>query len=136
MLFQIKHAKNGWIVKSKTSDSEEVSVFECNDEYKAVESLLYDVLSQIGPMDNKYSEKRISINTMPGLDYRGNISDEYFNELLSFYTRVKCALVDNLLYRKENKQEMPNISDWDQEDYHDLVKVCRRKLNKNGKSPT
>jgi hypothetical protein len=83
MKFDLRRAKNGWILKYCDDESPEeiVGLEDENDEHEAFRSFLYEIMSHYGPSDSKYSPKRLRIVALPGNDYEGPLEDEYRKEL-------------------------------------------------------
>jgi hypothetical protein len=84
MIFDIKYAKNGYVLNiSDPGDPElnEIMVFEESDtsEVQAFASCLHAILDSIGPSTSRYSKERIYIDIRPGDkhdDYKDFESDD------------------------------------------------------------
>ena len=82
MKFEIKRARNGWILTClDDEDSGPVVGAETTDEHEAFAAFLREITVNYGPSDSKYSVKRIVVMIMPGLDYDGPLDPEYRTEL-------------------------------------------------------
>ena len=72
MRFEIRHAKNGWILKVETPPSEGVEPSEmvCQEKHEDEVECFADFLrildEEFGPSTNRYSPKRIFIRVEPG----------------------------------------------------------------------
>lgn len=68
MRFEIKKAKNGYIVQCDSEEDPMVfqKISDEEDEVDAWASFLRELTDQYGPMTNRYSPKRIYIRVEPG----------------------------------------------------------------------
>jgi hypothetical protein len=71
--FKMRYADNGIILSVSCPWEDDAQEFVCQtdmqDEHDAFQSLFYTVLDYFGPSDSKYSEKRLYISVLPGLDH-------------------------------------------------------------------
>ena len=81
MIFDIRRAKNGYILKvidgKDNADEQEEIVYQekYDDEVECFADFLRYLDEEYGPATNRYSEKRIYINVEPGDKYEPNSSD-------------------------------------------------------------
>jgi hypothetical protein len=93
MKFEIRRAKNGWIVENiDPEDPSEVVGVEEDDEHEAFANFLREVSYHFGPTDSKYSSKRLRVVILPGTDYCGTLDEDYRQELLDLRDYIDCAL--------------------------------------------
>jgi hypothetical protein len=68
MKFEIKRAKNGWILKSE--DDGDVNTIVAQDDYadevECFAAFLRTLSDEFGPMTSRYSPKRIYVRVEPG----------------------------------------------------------------------
>lgn len=130
MKIVFKRAKNGYVVRYKYDHDDEIHTLVSQeneeDEHSAFISFLWLLISELGPSDSKYSEKRMFVGCKPGNSYEGDLDDEYFNSLLELYGSVKSSMAHALVYRKKNKLDMPKINEWDADDYNEICKEANR----------
>lgn len=68
MIFEVRSAKNGFIIKV---NGEEELVFEEKEEIENFAQFLRLLDESYGPMTNRYSDKRIYVRVYPGDKYEG-----------------------------------------------------------------
>ena len=77
MRFEIRHAKNGWILNAEVPSSEGVEVNEvvCQEKYDNDIECFADFLrvldEEFGPSTSRYSPKRLYIRVEPGDKHDG-----------------------------------------------------------------
>ncbi len=97
MKFELKRAKNGWILERADNEGPESIVgVEEEDEHESFRNFLWAILENYGPSDGKYSPKRIRVAILPGRDYEGPISKEYQTDLEDLRDEINYFLEDRL----------------------------------------
>lgn len=88
MKFELKFAKNGWILEYEVDGEMEKWVMnEGEDEVGAFANMLHIVTEQLGPSTGRYSRKRIYINCFPGDKNEEDWTDEQKEEVRWLYSR-------------------------------------------------
>jgi hypothetical protein len=98
MKFELRFAKNGWILEYFDPEMpQEIVGVESDDEHEGFREFLWAILENFGPSDSKYSKKRIHINILPGRDYEGPLDEKYME-----YLRDLREDIDWQLTREQN----------------------------------
>lgn len=93
MKFEIRRAKNGWILEGLDPENPSAVVgVEAEDEHESFADFLREICQHYGPTDSKYSLKRIRIAVLPGRDYVGPLGDEYRESLECLRSDLDAAL--------------------------------------------
>jgi len=93
MKFEIRRAKNGWIVANlDPENTNEVVGLEKEDEHESFATFLREVSHYYGPTDSKHSAKRVRVVILPGSDYYGTLDDSYRKSLDNLREDINYAL--------------------------------------------
>lgn len=86
MKFEIKRVKNGWICETENSDGEkEIIVGREGGEQEEIENFktfVEEIIEEYGPMDSRYSEKRLRVFCIPGDKFEGSLDPEVLKNLM------------------------------------------------------
>jgi hypothetical protein len=94
MKFEIRRAKNGWIIKSEDPEefNPEIVGVEEPDEHEGFRTLLWELLEHYGPSRSRYDYKRIHVALIPGDKYEGPIDEKYREDLTNLRDRIDYCL--------------------------------------------
>lgn len=95
MEFKIDRIKNGWLLEARyNEDNKEVlaGIDTFSSEEDCFIQFLNEIITNYGPMDSRYSEKRIRAVFLPGDKFEGELDSEYKNYLIDIRDRINCVL--------------------------------------------
>lgn len=107
MKFEIKRAKNGWILK--THDGEEwVGQEVHDDEMSCFVSFLREVELNFGPIEShsRYSKERIHIVLIPGDKCEEQLDHEYINGLTELRDHLNFILEEQKIKLEEKLRKV------------------------------
>lgn len=90
MKYTFETANNGWIMKDDEGNTYVSS--EGDDEHEGFLDFIRIITDTIGPMDSRYSEKRIHVMCIPGDKCEEKITGEYREHLEYIKDRITSAL--------------------------------------------